>query len=342
MKIIHLSHTDLDGYGCQYVSRFFLSKRYEMSFYNSNYGKEIEEKFDMILAEIDSNNEKTMIIISDLNLAPAQCDSFAAAIRERSGVKLVLLDHHITGEVCERENAWYYLDDSRCATKICYDFFSGIFGGNERLSAIVDTINAVDIWLDDDPRFELGKVCMGAISSAKEINKVMFNAEGMSYIFYMIERFGDFCGVANGHIALDDALHSIKKDFFRKDSDDTLSNLVSHYIVGLLSGAKDEMSVEYRGHKGLVSTNLGDVSVIGNDFLMANSEYDFFINVTSKKTLSFRGNGKVDVSKMAAELVGGGGHANASGGFFAGFRDGYDYAEIRAQIENLIKERTGE
>ena len=226
MKIIHLSHTDLDGYGCQYVSRFFLSKRYEMSFYNSNYGKEIEEKFDMILDEIEGS--KAMIIISDLNLTPAQCDSFAAAIRERSGVKLVLLDHHITGEVCERENAWYYLDDSRCATKICYDFFSGIFGGNERLSALVDTINAVDIWLDDDPRFELGKVCMGAISSAKEINKVMFNVQGMSYIFYMIERFGDFCGVANGHIALDDALHSIKKDFFRKDSDDTLSNLVSH------------------------------------------------------------------------------------------------------------------
>ena len=148
--------------------------------------------------------------------------------------------------------------------------------------------------------------------------------------------------MANGHIALDDALHSIKKDFFRKGSDDTLSNLVSRYMVGLLSEAKDEMSVEYRGHKGLVSTNIGDVSVIGNDFLMANSEYDFFINVTSKKTLSFRGNGKVDVSKMAAELVGGGGHANASGGFFAGFRDGYDYAEIRAQIENLIKERTGE
>ena len=60
MKIIHLSHTDLDGYGCQYVSRFFLSKRYEMSFYNSNYGKEIEEKFDMILAEIDSSNEKAI------------------------------------------------------------------------------------------------------------------------------------------------------------------------------------------------------------------------------------------------------------------------------------------
>lgn len=346
MKILHLSHTDLDGYGCQFVSKHFLGKEHEMEFFNSNYGKEIDEKFEMMIKSIDeaqNKAQKALIIISDLNLSPAQCNDFSAEVRQRSGVKLLLLDHHITGEVCEKENAWYYLDESRCATKICYDFFAGVFGANERLGELVNTINAVDIWLDDDPRFELGKVCMSAISSAKEINKVMFNDEGMEYLFYLIDKFGDFCGVVDGHIALDNAIHGIKKEFFRGQNDDnTLSNLVSKYIVSLLSEAKDEMCVTYKGFKGLVTSNIGDVSVIGNDFLVANEDFDFFINATSKKTLSFRGNGRVDVSKMAGELVGGGGHVNASGGFFASFKDSYEYEPIREQIQNLINERIGE
>ena len=343
MKILHLSHTDLDGYACQFVTRSYL-KDHEISFYNSNYGKEIEEKFDMILNEIDefqsqNKDAKAAIIISDLNLSPVQCNDFSAQIRERKNVKLILLDHHISGAECEKNNVWYYLDDSRCATKICYDFFSSIFGQNERLKNFVDVVNAVDIWLSDDPNFELGKVCMGAISDAKEINKVMFNDKSMEYTFYLLERFSDFVGIESSHIALDDAVHTIKKDFFKAGKNDTLSNLISAYLVRLLTAKKEQMSVMYEGKKGIVTSNIGDVSVIGNDFLLANPDFDFFINATSKKTLSFRANGGVDVSQMANRLVGGGGHVNASGGFFAAFRDGYDYQNIREQIQNLIDER---
>lgn len=344
MNIYHLSHTDLDGYGCQYVSNFFLGKEHEIEFFNSNYGREIDEKFELILARIDelqSKNEsaKALIIISDLNLTQAQCADFSDFVRARSNVKLLLLDHHITGEICERENAWYFLDDSKCATKICYDFFSGIFGADEKLSALVDVVNAVDIWLSDDKNFELGKVCMGAISGAKEINKVMFNDESMEYTFYLFKSFESFTGKPDGHILLDNALHAIKKEFFKQGGDDTLSNLVSKYLVRLLSQRKNEMCVLCEGQKGIVTSNIGDVSVIGNDFLVANDDFDFFINVTSKKTLSFRSNGKTDVSKLSARLVGGGGHVNASGGFFAAFKDGYEYAPIKEQIQNLIDER---
>ena len=45
---------------------------------------------------------------------------------------------------------------------------------------------------------------------------------------------------------------------------------------------------------------------------------------------------------MASELVGGGGHKNASGGFFATFKDNFDYEKIREQIVGLINEKTGE
>ena len=63
---------------------------------------------------------------------------------------------------------------------------------------------------------------------------------------------------------------------------------------------------------------------LGNDFLVKNPDYDFFIDVSSRKTLSFRANGKIDVSLMAKNLVGGGGHKNASG------------MSTNGKIENLI------
>ena len=73
--------------------------------------------------------------------------------------------------------------------------------------------------------------------------------------------------------------------------------------------------------------------------MIANPDYDFFIDVTGKKTLSFRANGKVDVSQMAKTLVGGGGHVNASGGLFAAFKDSFDYDNVKAQIVDLITKK---
>nr|EIM3958498.1 3'-to-5' oligoribonuclease B [Campylobacter jejuni] len=102
---------------------------------------------------------------------------------------------------------------------------------------------------------------------------------------------------------------------------------------------KENFSIEYEGHKGILTSNIGNTSVIGNDFLVKNPDYDFFIDVSSRKTLSFRANGKIDVSLMAKNLVGGGGHKNASGGLFATFKDGANYNHIKAQIIDLIKSK---
>ncbi len=335
MKIAHLSHTDLDGYACQFVSDFYLR---DVRYFNSNYGKEIDEKFAQIIDYI--GEEEGVIIITDLNLTLGQCENYEAAVKGRK-IKLFLLDHHATGELCARQFAWYYLDTSRCATKITYDFFSAIYGANERLSCFVDVVNAVDIWLKDDPNFELGKVCMGAVASSKEISPVLFPQQHTHYLFYLLSRFCDFVGVENAHIGLDDALHAIKKDYFKFEKDDTLSNMISACVVRLLSEKKDEFSIFYGTHKGLLTYNIGSASVIGNDFLEANPDFDFFLDMTSKKTMSFRAAGKLDVSALAALLVGGGGHVNASGGFFTNFKDTSDYKAIKAQIVDLIAKKSG-
>ena len=334
-KIYHLSHTDLDGYGCQMVTNHFFKN---IEFLNSNYGKEINERVNQIIQAIASSDEQNnLILITDLNLTVEQAKDLEGKVKtNKKDVKLLLLDHHKSGQDCANEYDWYYLDHNRCATKITYDFFSSIMSENKELSKLVDVINAVDIWLDDKPDFELGKVCLGLISSAREINRVMFNKENSDYMFNILKEIQPYFSKENPHIALDAAVHTIKKAYFTTDKDDTLSNLVSTCNVRMLTKNRDKMSIKYGDYKGILTYNIGNVSIIGNDFLKANPDYDFFMDITSRKTISLRANNKLDVSKMAGRIGNGGGHPNASGGLLNSFKDSFIYDNIRKQVMDII------
>jgi len=338
-KVYHLSHTDLDGYGCQMVSNHYFKN---IQFYNSNYGREINERFNEIFSDIHENeNLKNIILITDLNLTIDQAKDFDSRVKIASqNIMIILLDHHKSGQDCANDFEWYYLDDSRCATKITYDFFSNIYGKNEKLSKFTDVVNAVDIWLDDKDEFELGKVCLGLVSGAREINKVMFPSENSQYLFELLDKIQPYFDYDKAHIVLDENIHKIKKEILKDEEDDTLNNLISKFNVKLLTKNKDKMSIKYLGHKGILTYNIGNVSVIGNDFLKANKDFDFFMDITSRKTVSFRANGVVDVSKMAIKLANGGGHPNASGGLFSGFKDSFVYGKIKKQVNDLITKKT--
>jgi oligoribonuclease NrnB/cAMP/cGMP phosphodiesterase (DHH superfamily) len=339
-KIYHLSHTDLDGYGSQMVTNHYFKS---IQFYNSNYGREINERFNEIFNDIQKDkNSKNIILITDLNLTPEQAKDFDSRVKiAAEDIMIVLLDHHKSGQDCANDFEWYYLDDSRCATKITYDFFSNIYGKDKKLSKFTDVVNAVDIWLDDKDEFELGKVCLGLVSGAREINRIMFPSENSQYLFKLLTKIQPYFDSDKSHIVLDENIHKIKKDILKTKKDDTLNNLISTFNVRLLTKNRDKMSIKYLGYKGILTYNIGNVSVIGNDFLKANQDYDFFMDITSRKTVSFRANGAVDVSRMAANLANGGGHPNASGGLFSGFKDSFIYANIKKQVNDLITKKVG-
>jgi oligoribonuclease NrnB/cAMP/cGMP phosphodiesterase (DHH superfamily) len=182
---------------------------------------------------------------------------------------------------------------------------------------------------------------MGMISCAREVNKIMFPEQNSQYLFSLLSEAQNYFTCQNAHIALDDAIHSIKKHFFQEANThtNTLSNLVSSYNVKLLSKNRDKMQIMYKEYKGILTYNIGNVSVIGNDFLTANPDFDFFMDVTSKKTISLRSNGNVDVSKMAATIANGGGHHNASGGLLSTFKDAFIYDTIKNQVVTIISSK---
>ncbi|MDR2635801.1 MAG: 3'-to-5' oligoribonuclease B, partial [Campylobacteraceae bacterium] len=331
--VFHLSHTDLDGYGCQFVTKHYFKNT---KFYNSNYGREIDEKFAQILHDIEvCAAPKNIILITDLNLTLEQAKAFDEKLKNiKTSVKLILLDHHQSGTECAGKYPWYFLDTSRSAAKITYDFFADIYGGDKRLKRLAEVINAVDIWLDNSPDFELGKVCLNLIANAKELNRIMFDEANTKLMFWLLQNSMEYLDKEKAHILLEDNIHAIKKSFFQNDKEDTLGNLVSKYNVAQLNKFKDKMSIVYKGKKGILTFNIGAVSIIGNDFLTQNPDYDFFMDVTSRRTVSFRANGKVDASKIAYELANGGGHPNASGGAIVGFRDSFLYENVKKQIND--------
>ncbi|WP_187648203.1 DHH family phosphoesterase [Nitrosophilus labii] len=338
MKVFHLSHTDLDGYGCQYVTKNIFEN---IEYLNANYGEEVLVRIDQILNSLEKD-KKNFILITDLNLTLEESKYLDEKVKkfQNNGyeIELQLLDHHATGLESAQTFKWYYLDITRSASKITYDFFSQKYNLTN-IEKLINAINAVDIWLQEDTLFEFGKVSMRLVDEAKEINRFMFPKENVIYKHSLLEFALEYIDKEYGHIELDDNIYMLKKRFFIKDKKDTLDNMVTQYMVNLLNNKKEEMTIYYKGKKGILTFGIQNSSIVGNGFLSKNPSFHFFMNVNNRGTFSLRANNQIDVSKMAYEIAEGGGHPNASGGKIKGFKEQFSYLELKYYIEELLKEK---
>ncbi len=336
-KVFHLSHTDLDGYSCQLITKRCFK---DITYYNSNYGSEIDSCIDTILRKIYmEGSDENLILITDLNLTLQQAKTLVQGVENSpKNIEILLLDHHKTGQECAELYPWYHLDTTRCATKITYDYFLAKGYPVEALGNYVEVVNAIDIWLHESAHFELGKVFMRLVAGSREINRMLFSEENSAYIFHSLEKAMAYMEKEQPHIALDDAIHQIKKSYFLQNQkqNNTLENLIAAFVVDMLSAKKEEMAVHYKGYKGILTYSIGNTSIIGNEFLVRNPDFDFFMDINGRKNVSMRANNRVDVSQIARELFGGGGHANASGGKCESFKDSFVYDKVKEQIQEIM------
>ena len=282
-----------------------------------------------------------IILITDLNLTSKEA-KWLEAEAISVGAKIQLLDHHGSGEKTAEQYAWYKLDTTKCATLITYEWLQTHhnFDTENNFSQIVKAINAIDIWVSEDELFEFGKVGLGMISGAREINRILFPAEDRNLKLMLINAMKEYLSKENAHIELDNNLHQLKKAFFRQSEDNTKDNLVALYMTQLLTADKKRLIIEYRGAKGLLGYNLGNTSILGNTFLVQNPDFDFYMDINYRGNFSLRSNNKLDVSKMASEIGNGGGHPNASGGKIKEYRDSFVYSDIKAFVQEYIDEKT--
>ena len=341
--IYHLSHIDLDGYGCQYLSQQCFDT---IDCYNANYGPEVPARLGEIVKKIEQDKflhgdtVEALILITDLNLTTKE-GNWIEKEAIRIGAKLQLLDHHATGAAAAERFAWYKLDTTRCATLITYDWLQQHYGFDKAndLATIVKAINAIDIWVSDDAFFEYGKVMLGMISGAREVNRILFPEQDRAFKLSLIEAAKQRVNDEEAPIQLDDNLHQIKKAFFRQADNNTKDNLVAYYVTDLLTTDKQRLTIDYKGHKGILGYNVGNASIIGNACMVENDDYDFYMDVNFRGHFSLRSNNKLDVSAMASNIGNGGGHPNASGGKIEGYKDSFVYADVRKFVQDYIDKK---
>jgi len=344
MKLFHLSHTDLDGYSCHLITKEFFKEGF---FFNANYGLEVKLSIKKILEDIlEYKDEEILFLISDLNLTFNESKDLDKNIKQLNEngfkIKLQLLDHHATGKKSADQFDWYFLDINRCAAKIVYDYmikeYEEFALRCSWLSPLIDSVNAIDIWLDDEEKnFEFGKVLLSMVSKVREINNILFPDLNREFRLYLLKEASKYLDEEQGNIKLDNSIHGLKKKFLiLDDNDDTIDNLSAKYLVNSLESLKDTLTVTYKGHKGLLTYTLGSISIPANAFLKANKDYDFFIDISKKGNTSFRADGKVDVSYIAQKLANGGGHVNASGAKFEDFKETIDYKVVKNFIQNKL------
>lgn len=257
IRLFHISHTDLDGYACQFLTNEVFSKKH---FYNANYGLEVKQAIKQVITEIKNyQDEKLLLLISDLNLNQQESDELDKDIKSLKDdgfdITLQLLDHHITGKSSAAKYDWYFLDDKRCATKIVFDYLLKEFKAPlNDYKEWVDTVNAVDIWLENEKKnFEFGKVLMSMVTKAREINSILFNSLDRDFKFYLLKNSIGFLSLKDAPIVLDNSVHSLKKEFLKDGFDDTLDNLSASYLVKSLDKIKDDLTIYYNGQKGLMT-----------------------------------------------------------------------------------------
>jgi oligoribonuclease NrnB/cAMP/cGMP phosphodiesterase (DHH superfamily) len=341
--VYHLSHIDLDGYGCQYLSQQCFDT---IDCYNANYGPEVAARLGEIVKKIEQDmflhgdDVEALILITDLNLTTKE-GTWIEKEAVRIGAKLQLLDHHATGASAAERFAWYKLDTTRSATLITYDWLQQHydFDKTNDLTTIVKAINAIDIWLSDDALFEYGKVMLGMISGAREVNRILFPAEDRAFKLSLIEAAKQRVSDEDAPIQLDDDLHQIKKAFFRQTENNTKDNLVAYYVTKLLTKDRQRLTIDYKGYKGILGYNVGNTSIIGNACMVENDDYDFYMDINFRGHFSLRSNNKLDVSQMASHIGNGGGHPNASGGKVEGYKDSFVYADVRKFVQDYINKK---
>jgi oligoribonuclease NrnB/cAMP/cGMP phosphodiesterase (DHH superfamily) len=288
-----------------------------------------------------------LFFITDLNLTLNESKDLQKAIKNLKedgfNIKLQLLDHHATGQKSAEKYDWYYLDTSRCAAKITYDYMMKEYAAFDEKTAtwlkpLIDAVNAIDIWLDNEEKnFEFGKVLLTMISQVREVNNVLFADLNRDFRHFLLKKASEYLYLEKANIKLDSDIHKLKKEFLNQDGvDDTLDNLSAKYLVKSLANLKENLTVTYKNHKGLLTYTLGSISIPANAFLMANEEYDFFIDVSKKGSTSFRADGKVDVSLIAQKLADGGGHPNAAGCYFEDFKETINYEDVKKFIQTKL------
>lgn len=253
--------------------------------------KLVFEEFDYILSEnkdVNSNVKNNLdkydfIYVVDLNIS----EELADFIEENYKDKIMIIDHHLS---CEYMNKYSFIEvnaqDKESGTSLYYKYLLNKYNNDllnrESTKMLVEHVRTMDIY------------------DFSKTNKEEAEKLEMIFKIYGKDRFIDkFYNV----IINDLELYS-KEDL----------NLVTLEKERIKRYIEEKDFIEISLDKKRVGVVFAEryISELGNYFINKYDYLDYIILINMDKQISYRGNGKVDLS-IIAKKFGGGGHINAAG-----------------------------
>ena len=158
MSTLSVSHTDLDGIGCQIALRQVFGDITRM---NISYNK-IDEYIE-IIEDYCSHQKPTRVFITDLSFTFEQLQKINYLAKNNPNVHFYFIDHHPFKEDYKHlslDNLTILISSKASATKLTYLYLKNNYNpkSSKDLEDFVNYINAYDIWLQDTPEFKVGFV----------------------------------------------------------------------------------------------------------------------------------------------------------------------------------------
>lgn len=253
--------------------------------------KLVFEEFDYILSENKDVNDNVknnldkydFIYVVDLNIS----EELADFIEENYKEKIMIIDHHLS---CNNMNKYSFIEvnaeGKESGTSLYYKYLLNNYNNNllnrESTKMLVEHVRTMDI-------YDFSK------TSKEEAEKLE-----MIFKIYGKDRFIDkFYNV----IINDLELYS-KEDLNLVELE---KERIKRYIE-----EKDFMEISLDNKRVGVVFAERYISELGNYLINKYDYLDYIVLINMDKKISYRGNGKVDLSVIAKKF-GGGGHVNAAG-----------------------------
>jgi len=309
-SIYHLSHTDLDGYGCQFITSQIFDN---IQFYNANYN-EIDNFIDKIIKDTVENS---VILITDLNLTLTQSMYLDRKSKELD-FDILLIDHHVTGSDSSDAYNWYNLDTNNCATYLTFEYFKDKIE-DPSTKDIVDFIDTYDMWRKEN---------ILQFNKATLLSDLIFKykLDSVKDVFLKIKMIYFI-----GNALIDDDVLTVESKIptvltntlLSLTSDPELQeimidkNICSSYKMSVhpVNDLLPFYSSKFRGKDILFYRDISSSTFqYSSDFLLNKSTYDdcILVNINAKNgNISFRSRNQL--ANQLALLFGGGGHPDAAG-----------------------------
>ncbi len=328
LAVFHLSHTDLDGYGAQYVTKRLFP---QITLANADYHEAIDV-FSGLLeqAKCDAGDRPCLFLITDISLGEAEAEqvnkAFQAYRATGRQATLVAIDHHKSSRRAAARFPWMYVDVDSCATKLTFEFLDDWMDGvtKRELAAFVEIVNTQDLWLEDHPLFYRAILMADAVFEATHVVPADLDAVRRAYVDHLLDSYFDLIRAGVSARELEARQGAIRAPFLsaglseeaRNDQNIPVKYLAFRYVYEQTATSGIIPTVEIEGERGLLFYNWPAqvFQHVSHFWLQEDPRHKFMINVRRNGGMSLRARGQMDVQQMAGRYFNGGGHPNAAGG----------------------------